>query len=90
MTACGIRPTRESFCGPQEDGQLIASFGNARLVKKTDGQIELVGGTAEDYADACDWCSLLAHDVVFTWLPQGIHPVDFAAQDSPLNSRYAV
>jgi hypothetical protein len=69
--ACGI----QYVCAPQEGGQMIASFGAARLVKKTDGQIELIGGTAEDHADACDWCSLLAHEVVFTWGPQGIHAI---------------
>jgi len=74
MKLAEIRPTGESVCAPQEGAQMIASFGVARLVKKTDGQIELIGGTAEDHADACDWCSLLAHEVVFTWAPQFTQP----------------
>jgi len=74
MKLAEIRPTGESVCAPQEGAQMIASFGVARLVKKTDGQIELIGGPAEDHADACDWCSLLAHEVVFTWAPQFTQP----------------
>jgi hypothetical protein len=44
----------------------IASFGAARFVKNSGGKIELVGGTADDHADAREWCSLFASHVVFT------------------------
>jgi hypothetical protein len=79
MKAAGILRTGAYVDAPQQDCQVIASFGAARLVKKPDGKIELIGGTAEDNADALDWCSLLAHDVVFTWAPEGIHPGGSAA-----------
>jgi len=46
--------------------QLIAAFGAARLVRQLDGQHELIGGTAEDHAAAREWCSLFAHEIVFT------------------------
>jgi len=46
--------------------QIIAAFGTARLVKNSDGRHELIGGTANDHAAAREWCSLFAHEVVFT------------------------
>ena len=36
----------------QNDGELIASFGTARLVKRLSGKIELIGGSADDRAEA--------------------------------------
>jgi hypothetical protein len=39
--------------------QHIANFGTARLVKKSDGRHELIGGTADDHAAAREWCSAL-------------------------------
>ena len=50
----------------QTTGETLATFGAARLVKKLDGKIELIGGTADDHAAAREWCSLFAPDVVFT------------------------
>jgi len=44
------------------DGELIASFGDARLVRKLHGKIELLGGTPDDRAEAREWCSLFLHD----------------------------
>jgi hypothetical protein len=57
---------------------LIAVFGTARLVKKTDGRHELIGGTADDHAAAREWCLLFAHDVVFTSAPQRNPSIAFA------------
>ena len=51
---------------PRNETELIAIFGSARLVRKTDGRHELVGGTADELVDAREWCSLYAHGVVFT------------------------
>jgi len=41
-----------SFWLGQTTGETIATFGAARLVKKLDGKIELIGGTADDHAAA--------------------------------------
>ena len=46
----------------QDQGELIASFGDARLLKKLSGKIELVGGTADDRAEAKEWASLFLHE----------------------------
>ena len=50
--------------------QIVAAFGTARLVRNQNGRHELVGGTADDYAAAREWCSLFAHEVVFTSAPR--------------------
>jgi hypothetical protein len=47
----------------QNQGETMATFGSARLVKKLDGKIELIGGTATDHADARERCSLFAPGV---------------------------
>lgn len=46
--------------------ELIATFGAARLVRHLDGRHELIGGTPGDLAEAREWCSLYAHDLVFS------------------------
>ena len=58
-----------SFWLGQITGETMATFGAARLVKKLNGKIELIGGTAADQADAREWCSLFAPEVVFASTP---------------------
>jgi hypothetical protein len=59
--------------------QVIATFGVARLVRKPDGGHELIGGTPDDHATAREWCSIFAHEVVFTSAPFPVSSVSFAA-----------
>ena len=59
--------------------QLIAAFGTARLVRNQNGRHELIGGTADDHAAAREWCSLFAHEVVFTSAPRRNSVITFAA-----------
>ena len=47
-------------------GHIVQQFGTARLVKHRNGQHELIGGTTADRADAFEWVSLFAHEIVFT------------------------
>lgn len=47
-----------------DQGEVIASFGDACLVKKLSGKIELVGGTDDDRAAAKEWASLFLHEAV--------------------------
>ena len=44
--------------------ELIASFGDARLVRQLDGKMELRGGTPEDRTAAKEWISLFMHEAV--------------------------
>jgi hypothetical protein len=46
--------------------QVIRRFGNAKLLRRPNGQHELIGGTDADRADAFEWSSLFAHEIVFT------------------------
>lgn len=46
----------------QDKGETIATFGNARLVKKLDGKYELIGGSRDDRRAAREWCSLFLHE----------------------------
>ena len=46
--------------------RLIRQVGQAKLVRLPNGQHELIGGTAADRADAFEWVSLFAHEIVFT------------------------
>ncbi|MDD5140551.1 MAG: hypothetical protein PHY43_09870 [Verrucomicrobiales bacterium] len=46
--------------------RLVRQFGRARLIRLPNGQHELVGGTDADRANAFEWASLFAHEIVFT------------------------
>lgn len=53
----------------RNDGELIASFGQARLLRRLNGRYELRGGTPADIADAKEWCSLFLHESVVRRAP---------------------
>lgn len=42
----------------------LAVFGEARLLKRPTGKIELVGGKADDRTAAKEWASLFLHEAV--------------------------
>jgi hypothetical protein len=46
--------------------EVVATFGQAQLIKKSDGRHELIGGTRNDHVNAIEWCSLFHHGLVFT------------------------
>ncbi len=46
---------------PNED-ETLARFGEARLVKKLTGKVELIGGSADDRTAAREWVSLFLHE----------------------------
>jgi hypothetical protein len=48
----------------RDDGETIASFGQARLVKYLDGKLELKGGSRADRLEAYEWISLFMHEAV--------------------------
>jgi len=53
----------------ENDSSIIASFGNARLIKTSAGSCELVGGSREDRALAGEWISLFMHELVLATYP---------------------
>jgi hypothetical protein len=48
----------------KDEGEVIASFGQAQLVRYLDGKCELRQGSAEDRLAAKHWISMFWHDVV--------------------------
>jgi hypothetical protein len=42
----------------RDQGNLIATWGQARLLKNFDGRCKLVGGSAEDRAEAAKWIAM--------------------------------
>ena len=47
-------------------GRIIQEFGEAKLVRQPDGKHELIGGSTADVAEAKEWVSLFAHEIVFS------------------------
>ena len=52
------------FTERADSGEVIASWGGAKLVKYLDGKLELKGGSKEDQAEAREWMSLFWHEAV--------------------------
>ena len=48
----------------RDEGEVIAAWGEAKLVKYLDGKLELVGGSAGDHTAAKEWLSLFWHEAV--------------------------
>lgn len=47
-----------------DEGETLATFGSARLVKRRNGKIELRGGSVPDRAAAREWISLFLHEAI--------------------------
>ena len=46
------------------DGEVVARFGNAALIKHRDGKWQLKGGSHDDHLSAREWISLFLHEAV--------------------------
>ena len=57
------------FAGNDED-EVLAYFGQALLVKRLDGKLELVGGTEGDRTAAREWISMFFHEAIVTEGPR--------------------
>ena len=49
-----------------DPGEVIAGFGEAKLLKFLNGKYELRGGSKDDRTAAHEWISLFCHDVLVT------------------------
>ena len=47
-----------------DQGEVIAAWGQAQLIKYLNGEAELKGGSKEDRAEAREWISLFWHEAV--------------------------
>ena len=54
----------EYFPPFKDEGEVVAYFGEARLIKYLDGKTELRGGSEQDRTDAREWMSLFWHEGV--------------------------
>jgi hypothetical protein len=52
------------FDGFKDEGEVIAAFGKAELVKFLNGKYELRGGSRDDRQEAREWIALFCNDVV--------------------------
>jgi hypothetical protein len=48
----------------KDEGEAIASWGEAQLIKYLDGKVELKGGSKKDRLAAHEWISLFWHEAV--------------------------
>ena len=48
----------------KDEGELIASWGQAQLIKNLDGKVVLKGGSKEDRIAAREWISMFLSDAV--------------------------
>jgi hypothetical protein len=61
---------RMKFFPPfNDEGEVIAAWGQAQLVKYLDGKLELRGGSTQDHVEAREWMSLFWHEAVVHCFP---------------------
>ena len=48
----------------KDDGEVLAAWGQAQLIKYLDGKLELKGGSKEDRIAAREWISMFLNDAV--------------------------
>jgi hypothetical protein len=56
--------TRHFFPPFKDEGEVVASWGEARLIKYLDGKLVLKCGSKEDRIAAREWISMLLNDAV--------------------------
>jgi len=53
-----------SFSEFKDEGEVLAWFGDARLVKFLSGNMELRGGSAHDRIEAREWISMFLQEAI--------------------------
>ena len=53
----------------RDECEVVASRGDAQLIKYLDGKTELRGGSKQDRAEAREWMSMFWHEAVFSECP---------------------
>ncbi len=53
----------------KDEGEVVAAWGQAQLIKFLDGRLELRGGSSQDHAEAREWMSLFWHEAVVRCFP---------------------
>jgi hypothetical protein len=65
LACCGKGDGGVKFFPPfKDEGEVVAAWGQAQLIKYLDGETELKGGSKEDRIEAREWISLFWHEAV--------------------------
>jgi hypothetical protein len=56
--------TRNFFQLFRDEGEVVAAWGDAKLLKYLDGKVELRGGSQKNRGEAKEWMSLFWHEAV--------------------------
>ncbi len=48
----------------KDEGEVIAGFGDAQLIRFLDGKMELRGGSNDDRTAAREWMSMFWHEAI--------------------------
>ena len=69
----------------RNEGETLAYFGDARLVKQLNGKIQLIGGSPADHTAAKEWISLCLHNAAVSFVspPPGKHSPIARVLDCP-------
>jgi hypothetical protein len=65
MLSAHLRHEGDSIAKSGNEDKILKRFGNSRLIKRSDGKYELVGGNENNFSEAKEWVSLFAHEIVF-------------------------
>jgi hypothetical protein len=57
-----MRRKSEYYPPFRDEGEVMASWGEAQLIRYLDGKTELRGGSKQDLAEAREWMSLFWHE----------------------------
>ena len=52
------------FARFMDEGEVVARWGQAKLIKYLNGKVELRGGSQQERAEAREWVSLFWHEAV--------------------------
>jgi hypothetical protein len=64
LTGGTIKRKSEYYPPFRDEGEVMASWGEARLIKYLDGKLVLKGGSKEDRIAAREWISMFLDDAV--------------------------
>ena len=68
MPDCGRMKLKNLFSyNRRNEGKVIASFGEAHLLRKCDGKFELRGGSRSERQAAREWVSFFKHEAAVEW-----------------------
>jgi hypothetical protein len=65
MPSTNLKHVDDPAAQAGDQDEVVRGFGNACLIKRTDGRHELVGGNENNFTEAKEWVSLFAHEIVF-------------------------